>query len=125
MPSPFPKHNGLLKGVIPSVFLPILNVIRKLSLLGSETVCDPKTITDPDLAIEVNVNIIESSQIKRLSNNECLAVWQVQGVTPVSLTHTALEILGDIILMISRRANLYYLAVLMLGRLVWVFLSEI
>lgn len=78
--APFPKHEAVLEWVGKGVFLPVGRIVGEL-----------------DLALEVDLDVVEEGQIERLSDDEGLALGEVEGATVVGLLETAEEVVGDIV----------------------------
>lgn len=92
-----------------SILLPVSSIIGKL-----------------DLSIKMNMHIVQKSKIKRLSNDESLALWQMESTSIVSLLDALVELGRNIILVVLAGANSDHLAMASLDRvLVRVLGSEL
>lgn len=72
--TPLPEHDRLLERVVPGILLPVLNVIRKLISCLVYATPDREGNSYPNLAIQVNMNVIEPCQVQGLSNNKRLSL---------------------------------------------------
>ena len=57
--TPFPKHEAVLEGVTERIGLPVGRVIGEL-----------------DLAVELDVNIVQEGQVEGFANDKCLTLWK-------------------------------------------------
>lgn len=90
--TPFPKHDGLLKRVIPCVLLPILHIICELQMLDLPLPTSYHS-THPNLAIQMDMNVVQPGKIEDFPNDEGLILWQVERATVVRLQDAVEELL--------------------------------
>lgn len=109
--APLPEHDRVLERVRERVGLPVRRVVG-----------------EPDLAVPLDLHVVQEGQIERLSDQVQLVLLELQGAAVVSLLEAGVEIISDIVRVVARRPDgddVTVAAATSWGRRVGVLLSKL
>lgn len=86
--APFPEHDAVLEGVAEGILLPKGRVVGEL-----------------DLAVELDMDVVEERQVQRLANNVGAAAGEADCATVVGTLERIEELVGDIIRVVGGRSE--------------------